>query len=171
MSVLAKLMSRLNYSWSDQICLPLMIGCTCVQKVDSIVQARQQVHANFNMKEDRMVAINVLATHWRNQRKTFVKKNKELALVETGKRMVERLFLAAYACPSLMQQLPFTMQQECCFCSFLEMALGILSIASCISPMYAFLSAGSKGDDGSDHETDEQSEDPLEDPERSDKNN
>ncbi|DBA97565.1 TPA: hypothetical protein ACH3X1_015257 [Trebouxia sp. C0004] len=36
------------------------------------------------MREDRLVAINILATHWRNQRKTFVKRTKELASAETG---------------------------------------------------------------------------------------
>jgi len=52
--------------------------------VDSIVKARQQVYSNFHMKEDRLVAIQILAMHWRNQRKTFVKKTKEIASVETG---------------------------------------------------------------------------------------
>lgn len=55
-------------------------------KVDSIVQARQQVYANFHMREDRLVAINILATHWRNQHKTFVKRTKELASTETGNK-------------------------------------------------------------------------------------
>lgn len=70
--------------------------------MDSIVQARQQVYANFHMREDRLVAINILATHWRNQRKTFVKKTKELASAETGERMVERLLLDT--CPKGLQQ-------------------------------------------------------------------
>ena len=49
---------------------------------EGALQARQQVYANFHMKEDWLLAINVLATHWRNQRKTFVRKTKEFALVE-----------------------------------------------------------------------------------------
>ncbi|DBA88602.1 TPA: hypothetical protein ACH3X1_004249 [Trebouxia sp. C0004] len=48
-------------------------------KVDSLVQARQQVYANFHMRENRLVAINILAT----QRKFFVKRTKELASAET----------------------------------------------------------------------------------------
>ena len=68
-----------------QSCLPLMFMWHHVQKVDSIVQARQQVFSNFHMKEDRLMAIQILATHWRNQRKMFVKKTKELASVNSGK--------------------------------------------------------------------------------------
>ena len=49
------------------------------------------------------MAINILATHWRNQRKAFVKKTKELASAKKGKRMVERLLLDT--CPKGLQQL------------------------------------------------------------------
>ena len=61
--------------------------------MDSIVQARQQVYANFHMREDRLVAINILATHWRNQRKTFVKRRKELASAETDKECLNNFCL------------------------------------------------------------------------------
>ncbi len=153
MYILAKLLSRLTYSWSDQTCLPLMFGCTCLQKVDSIVQARQQVYANFHMREDRLVAINILATHWRNQRKTFVKKTKELAVVETGKKMVEPLLLVANACPSLLQQLPLIIndatmhcccclqQQEHCLCRVIRSHLGVFSPSPHALCMHSYVQA------------------------------
>ena len=76
----------------------------CLQKVDAIIQARKLAFANLHLKEDRLVAIQILATYWRNQRKMYKKKVKDLASAETGMRMSYKLLHVANLYRMLLQK-------------------------------------------------------------------
>ena len=54
----------------------------CPQKVDAIIKAREQIFANFKIKEERTTAITILANHWRNQRSAHASSLKMLEAIQ-----------------------------------------------------------------------------------------
>ena len=54
----------------------------CPQEVDAIIKAREQIFANFKIKEERTTAITILANHWRNQRSAHASSLKMLEAIQ-----------------------------------------------------------------------------------------
>ena len=102
--ILAKLMSSLNHSWPDQFCLPLMFGCMCVQKVDAIVQARQQVYANLHKRRIELWQLTFWLHIGATNAKHWSGRVGNLLQFKWVKRC-SAMFACANACPSLLQQL------------------------------------------------------------------